>query len=69
MSALLLLMMPLLGERFGGSVIERVWSIALLVAAGGIAFFAVAWTIGAVDRDLVAQLRRRRPAEPVNLSE
>ncbi len=69
MSALLWVMMPLLADRFGGNVIERVWSITLLVAAGGIAFFAIAWTIGAIDRDLILQLRRRRPAEPVNLSE
>lgn len=69
MSTLLWWMMPLLAERFGGGVFERVWSIALLVAAGGAAFFAIAWAIGAVDRDLIGQLRRKRPAEPVNLSE
>src|SRR5688572_967826 len=69
MSALLWWMMPLLADRFGGSVIERVWSISLLVAAGGVLFFAVAWVIGAIDRDLIGQLRRKRPAEPVNLSE
>jgi putative peptidoglycan lipid II flippase len=69
MSALLWVLMPLLADRFGASVIERVWSIGLLVAAGGIAFFAVAWLIGAVDRDLIAQMRRKRRAEPVNLSE
>ena len=69
MSALLWWLMPLLADRFGGSVIERVWSIALLVAAGAGVFFAVAWAIGAIDRDLIGQLRRKRPAEPVNLSE
>ena len=25
--------------------------------------------LGAIDRDLVGQMRRKRPAEPVNLSE
>ena len=25
--------------------------------------------LGAIDRDLIGQLRRKRPAEPVNLSE
>ncbi len=69
MSALLWWMMPLLSDHFGGSVIERVWSITLLVAAGGVVFFTVAWVIGAIDRDLIGQLRRKRPAEPVNLSE
>ena len=69
MSALLWWMMPLLADRFGGNVIDRVWSIVLLVAAGGGAFFAVAWAIGAIDKDLIAQLKRKRPAEPVNLAE
>ena len=69
MSALLWWLMPLLVDRFGGNVIERVWSVGLLVAAGGAVFFAVAWAIGAIDKDLVGQLRRKRPAEPVNLSE
>jgi len=50
-------------------VIERVWSLAVLVGAGGATFFAVAWAIGAIDRDLIAQVKRKRPAEPVNLSE
>jgi putative peptidoglycan lipid II flippase len=69
MSMLLWWMMPLLADRFGASVLERVWSIALLVAAGGAVFFAVAWLIGAIDRDLIAQMRRKRRVEPVNLSE
>lgn len=69
MSALLWWMMPLLADRFGGSVIERVWSIMLIVGAGAGVFFAVAWATGAIDRDLIAQMRRKRPAQPVNLSE
>jgi putative peptidoglycan lipid II flippase len=69
MSALLWWMMPLLADRFGGSVFERVWSVAALVAAGGSAFFAVAWLVGALDRDLIGELRRKRPAAPVNLSD
>ena len=68
MSALLWWLMPLLGDRFGGNVIERVWSIALLVGAGAAAFFGVAWAIGAIDKDLIAQLRRKRPARPVDLA-
>lgn len=69
MSALLLWLMPLMADRYGGNVIERVWSLGVLVGAGIIAFFAVAWLIGAIDKDLLAQLRRKRKAEPVNLSE
>jgi putative peptidoglycan lipid II flippase len=69
MSALLWWLMPLLADRFGGSVIERVWSLAVLVGAGMAVFFATAYLVGALDRDLIAQLRRRRRPEPVNLSE
>ena len=69
MSALLWWLVPQLSDRFGGNVIERVWSLAVLVGAGGATFFAVAWAIGAIDRDLIAQVKRKRPAEPVNLSE
>ena len=69
MSALLWWMMPLLGDRFGGSVAERVLSLAALVASGLSAFFMVAYFVGAIDKDLMAQLRRKRPAESVNLSE
>jgi putative peptidoglycan lipid II flippase len=69
MSALLWWLVPQLSDRFGGNVIERVWSLAVLVGTGAAAFFAVAWAIGAIDRDLLAQVKRKRPAEPVNLSE
>ncbi|MEO6387128.1 MAG: murein biosynthesis integral membrane protein MurJ [Croceibacterium sp.] len=74
MSALLLWLMPRLAEYFGGSVLERVASLAALVGAGLIAFFAAAYLLGALDKDLVAQLRRRRPAAqadsgPVDLAE
>jgi putative peptidoglycan lipid II flippase len=69
MSALLWWLMPLLSERFGGNVIERIWSLSVLVGAGLAAFFGVAWVIGAIDKDLIGQLRRKRPAAPVNLSE
>ena len=69
MSALLWWLVPQLSDRFGGNVIERVWSLAVLVGSGGATFFAVAWAIGAIDRDLIAQVKRKRPAEPVNLSE
>jgi len=68
MGALLWWLVPRLADRFGGNVFERIWSIALLVGAGAGAFFLVAWAIGAVDKDLIGQLRRKRPAEPVNLS-
>jgi putative peptidoglycan lipid II flippase len=70
MSAALWALMPLMASRYGGNVFERVWSLAVLVSAGLVVFFAVAWLVGALDKDLVAQLRRKRaPKQPVDLAE
>lgn len=59
----------LLEARFHGSAFERVWSLSALVLAGAAVFFLAAYLLGALDKDLLAQLRRRRPAQSVNLSE
>ncbi len=64
MGAALWALMPLLTDRFAGNVVERAWSLSLLVAAGLVVFFAVAWLVGALDKDLIGQLRRKRaPAQ------
>ncbi len=60
MSALLWWMMPMMQPYYGGGVFERIWSLAALVAAGGAMFFAVAFVVGALDKDLVRMLTRRR---------
>ena len=60
MSALLWWMMPRLAPYYGGGVFDRIWSLAVLCAAGGAMFFAVAFLVGALDKDLVAMLTRRR---------
>ena len=60
MSGVLYMLMPLMADRYGGNVFERVWSLGLLCGAGMIVFFGVAYAIGALDKDLLAQLRRRR---------
>lgn len=60
MAALLLVIMPLMTPYYGGSVLERVGSLAILVSAGGVTFFAVAFIVGALDKDLLAMLTRRR---------
>jgi putative peptidoglycan lipid II flippase len=69
MAAFLWWLMPHLADRFGGNVLERVWSLGVLVASGMAVFFAAAFVLGALDKDLLAQLRRRRPAQAVDLSE
>lgn len=60
MSALLWWMMPMMAPYYSGGVFERIWSLAALCAAGGAVFFAVAFLVGALDKDLVAMLTRRR---------
>lgn len=62
MTGVLWYMVPLLAERYGGSWWDRIWSLAVLVAAGGAVFFAAAFALGALDKSLIGQLRRRRPA-------
>ena len=61
MSAVLWWLVPQFAARYGGSVAERVWSISLIVGAGLAVFFTTAFVVGALDKDLLAQLRRRRP--------
>lgn len=62
-------LVPLLADRYGGNVIERAWSLLALVLGGMAVFFVVAYVVGALDKDLIAQLRRRQPPQPVDLSE
>ncbi|MEO5707094.1 MAG: murein biosynthesis integral membrane protein MurJ [Alteraurantiacibacter sp.] len=61
MAVLLWYLTPVLADHYSGSVIERVWSLTVLVGAGGAMFFAAAFVFGALDKDLIAQLRRKRP--------
>jgi putative peptidoglycan lipid II flippase len=68
MSALLWWMMPLMAPYYGGGVFDRIWSLAALCAAGAAIFFAVAYLVGALDKDLVAMLTRRR-AKPAPIQE
>ncbi|MGQ0278363.1 murein biosynthesis integral membrane protein MurJ [Sphingopyxis sp. Q841] len=60
MSALLVWLMPVVAPYYGGNVAERVGALAALVLAGGATFFAMAFLVGALDKDLVAMLTRRR---------
>ena len=60
MAAALWALMPWMAPYYAGGVLERVWSLGLLVGTGMVVFFAVAWMVGALDKDLIAQLKRRR---------
>ncbi|PLK24345.1 murein biosynthesis integral membrane protein MurJ [Novosphingobium sp. TH158] len=60
MGAALWWAMPMLASRYGGPVIDRVWSLSALVGLGLVVFFGVAWMVGALDEDLIKLLKRRR---------
>ncbi|MFO6448064.1 murein biosynthesis integral membrane protein MurJ [Erythrobacter sp. NE805] len=62
MTGVLWVLMPLLADHYGGPWFARIWSLLVLVIAGGAVFFGAAFAIGALDKSLLAQLRRRRPA-------
>jgi putative peptidoglycan lipid II flippase len=59
MGAALMLLMPALLPYFGGSVLNRIWSLTALVGTGMAVFFVTAYLVGAIDPDLLATLRRR----------
>lgn len=61
MGAALWWAMPLMAERYAGSVFDRVWSLSALVGLGMVVFFGTAWIAGALDEDLIKLLKRRRP--------
>ncbi len=54
---------------FPASVIERIWSLLLLVLAGIAVYGAVGWLVGAVDKTEINALLRRRKATPQSVSE
>jgi putative peptidoglycan lipid II flippase len=51
-----------LSSFFAGSEGRRLVAVAALVSAGGITYFAVAWVIGAMNRDDILFLLRRKKA-------
>lgn len=59
---------PRLADRYDGTAFERIWSLGVLVGAGMLVFFTAAFVLGALDKDVLAQLRRR-PAQSVDLAE
>lgn len=62
MAGLLMWMVDLLGGWFSGTIFERAGALALIVAGGGLTYFAVGFAIGAVDRDRIGRIVRRRKA-------
>lgn len=52
----------LLGPMFNGTTFERMIALSVLVGSGGVVYFGLGWVIGAIDRDDVMLLLRRRKA-------
>jgi putative peptidoglycan lipid II flippase len=63
MAAALWLVREQLQGFFAGSAGRRLAGVAALVSVGGLVYFAVAWVIGAMNRDdILILLRRKRPS-------
>ena len=62
MAAALYLVREQLEGFFAGSAGRRLLGVGALVSAGGVVYFAVAWTIGAMNRDDILILLRRKKA-------
>ncbi|MEO1968735.1 MAG: murein biosynthesis integral membrane protein MurJ [Sphingomonadaceae bacterium] len=69
MGTALWFMTPALEPYWSGGALARIVSLAGLVLVGAVVFFGAAYVLGALDKDLVAQLTRKRPAKPVDLAE
>lgn len=62
MGGVLWFLVERMSALFAGSVVERLISIGVLVATGGAIYFGVGWVIGAINRDDVMTLLRRKKA-------
>jgi putative peptidoglycan lipid II flippase len=60
MAAVLFAIRNALASWFFGGVLERAASLTILVGAGGLVYFGVAFLIGGVDRDAIRALKRRK---------
>ena len=60
MAAVLFAIRNALADWFFGGVLERAAALTILVGAGGLVYFGVAFAIGGVDRDAIRALRRRK---------
>ncbi len=52
-----------LGPMFNGATLERMIALGTLIGAGGIVYFGLGWMIGAINRDdVIILLKRKKPA-------
>ena len=55
-------LVPLLRPFWSDGALARIWSLGALVLAGATVFFVAAYLLGAIDKDLVKQIRPGRRA-------
>jgi putative peptidoglycan lipid II flippase len=60
MGTALWLVQRALGDRFAGETLDKLIGIGALVAVGGIVYFTVAWVIGAMNKDDILILLRKK---------
>ena len=63
MAAVLIYAAPIGEGLYGGNLWERVGSITALVSTGGLVYAVLAWITGAVDRNKIAMLTRKKVAD------
>ncbi|MBX3562229.1 MAG: murein biosynthesis integral membrane protein MurJ [Sphingomonas sp.] len=64
MAAVLWLLQGQLMEYFDGSAGRRILAVGALVSAGGLVYFSIAWFIGAMNReDILILLKRKKVSE------
>jgi putative peptidoglycan lipid II flippase len=68
MGAALWFASDLLTGYYAAGVFARLFALTVLVACAGAVYFGLAFAIGAVDRERLAQLRRKRPVGPADPS-
>src|SRR5690606_30000169 len=59
----------LLAGYYDAGLLARLFALIVLVAAAAVVYFGVAFAIGAVDRERLALLRRKRPAPSADAPE
>ncbi|MEP0731109.1 MAG: lipid II flippase MurJ, partial [Parasphingorhabdus sp.] len=63
MAAVLIYAAPIGEGMYDGTIWQRVGSITALVSVGGLVYAALAWLTGAIDRDKISMLTKKKAAE------
>lgn len=69
MGAALWFARDMLADYYAAGLLARLFALGVLVGSAAIVYFGVAYAIGAVDRERLALLRRKRPAPSADAPE